>query len=119
MPEEIAAEMAKRLPEGRIGLLQGLQSSVTPNQYLAEFAKLATTFHEDPWVNSLISSRFKLFVKRQLLPIHPIGPVHIVGSIGCIFASLIQQELNNNDLTTGIFVQNPSRRVFDIHMQQE
>ena len=116
IPEPLLEEMHIRLPDGRAGLLNGLRLAVAPNQYLADFARVAVQFQEHPWVQELVSARFKLFVKRHILPLHPSGPVHIVGSIGCIFAGLIQHELENNGLSTGHFIKNPAHRLFEIHL---
>jgi glucosamine kinase len=117
MPEALHHEMNIRLPDGRSGLLKGLSATAAPNQFLADFARVAVLFQEHPWVKDLVSSRFKLFVKRHLLPLSPDGQVHIVGSIGCIFAGLIQQELENSGLSAGKFVKNPAHRLFEIHLE--
>ncbi|MEO5906989.1 MAG: hypothetical protein ABIQ11_09695, partial [Saprospiraceae bacterium] len=86
MPEIIRVEMQKILQQGRAQFLKELYSSPTPNQYLGEIAKVAVGFDSHPWIEELISDRFSLFVKRHLIPLEPIGPVHILGSIGSIFA---------------------------------
>ena len=115
LPEAISLEMAKNLPEGRIGFINSLKSSPAPNQYLAEFARVAVLFQEDPWINDMVSSRFKLFVKRHVTPLAPAGPVHIVGSIGCIFAGLLKKELENDGLTIGELIKEPIHRLFETH----
>lgn len=117
MPEVLRHEMAKRLPEGRAGLLKELAAAAAPNQFLADFARVAVLFQEHPWVKDLVSSRFKLFIKRHVLPLAPEGPVHIVGSIGCIFGGLIQLELKHHGLTAGKLVKNPAHRLFEIHLE--
>jgi len=117
MPPVISVEMDIRLPEGRNGLLNGLHTSATPNQYLAEFARVAVLFQEHPWIRELVASRFKLFVNRHLKPLESGESVHIVGSIGCIFASLIQQELENSGLKAGLFIKDPAKRLFERHLE--
>ena len=117
MPDEISGEMDARIPTGRSGLLTSLQASETPNQYLAEFARVAVLFQEHPWIREVVASRFKLFVNRHIKPLETGQRVHIVGSIGCIFASLIEQELEKIGLTPGLFIKDPAQRLFERHLE--
>ena len=117
LPEALTSEMSKKLPSGRTGLINGLKSSPAPNQYLAEFAKVAVLHQEHPWVKDTIGARFKLFVKRHIIPLDPQGPVHIVGSIGCIFAGLLKKELENTGLTLGNIIKEPIHRLFETHQE--
>lgn len=119
MPAVIMKEMDERLPAGRVGFLHQLQASATPNQYLADFARVAVLFQEHEWIKSLVASRFKLFVKRHLVPLNPGEAVHIVGSIGCIFARLIRHELEESGLTAGQFIKDPAHRLFERHLAHE
>lgn len=119
LPEVLSLEMAKKLPAGRTGFINDLKSSPAPNQYLAEFARIAVLFQEHPWVKDMVCSRFKLFVKRHLIPLAPSGPVHIVGSIGCIFAGLLKSELENAGLTLGKIIKDPINLLFETHKEHE
>ena len=119
MPLVIMKEMEVRLPDGRTGFLNLLKASLTPNQYLADFARVAVLFQEHEWILHLVSSRFKLFVKRHLVPLDPGEVVHIVGSIGCIFARLIKHELEESGLKAGEFIKDPARRLFERHLAHE
>ena len=119
MPELVRVEMKKILSGGRAEFLRELYSSPTPNQYLADLAKVAVGLHDHPWIKDLVSERFNLFVKRHLVPLSPIGPVHILGSIGCIFAGLIEKELHHNGLKAGILIQDPSFRLFEMHLEHD
>jgi hypothetical protein len=56
-----------------------------------------------------------MFIRRHILPLEPKGAIHVVGSIGCIFASLISQEMAKHNLTTGEFIKDPARRLFERH----
>ncbi len=116
LPEPIRIEMNNRLPEGRVGFFEHLNSAGSPNQYLASFASIAGRFKEDPWIKGLISNRFKLFVKRHLLSLNPEGAVHVIGTIGFIFEDLLTEELKQTGLTAGTFIQNPSRQLFESHI---
>jgi hypothetical protein len=117
MPGGLRRYMEERLPAGRNGLLSELQSSRSPNQYLADFARVAVMHQEDPWVRELITSRFNLFIRRHLLPLQPKTRIHVVGSIGCIFASLISQELAKHDLAAGTFIKDPASRLYERHLE--
>jgi glucosamine kinase len=119
MPEPVRAEMVRFLPDGRSGLLKQLYSSPTPNQYLATFAQVATDMKDNLWIRDLVKVRFRLFLKNHLLPLKPIEPVHFLGSIGCIFADLIENELAHNALKAGIFLKDPSYRLFTMHENHE
>lgn len=119
MPAVIMKEMEDRLPNGRVGFLNNLQASPAPNQYLADFARVAVLFQEHEWIENLVASRFKLFVKRHLVPLSPGEVVHIVGSIGCIFARLIKHELEESGLKAGLFIKDPAHRLFERHLAHE
>ena len=119
MPEVVRMEMKKMISGGRAEFLRDLYSSPAPNQFLADLAKVAVGLHDHPWIKELVSDRFNLFVKRHVVPLAPLGPVHILGSIGCIFAGLIEKELNHNGLKAGQFIQDPSYRLFEMHLDHD
>ncbi|MGB4850643.1 MAG: hypothetical protein WBP41_22135 [Saprospiraceae bacterium] len=119
MPEPIRTEMVRILPNGRSGLLKQLYSSPTPNQYLASFAQVAADMKDNSWIRDLVKERLRLFLKNHLLPLKPVEPVHFLGSIGCIFADLIENELAHNALKAGIFLRDPSYRLFTMHENHE
>jgi glucosamine kinase len=117
MPTEISKDLDEQLKGDRSTFLQDLQSSEKPNQFLAGFARFAVLHEEHEWIQALVSDRFKLFINRHVLPLHPTGDVHVVGSIGCIFASLIKKELEKNGLSAGTFIKDPARRLFERHTE--
>jgi glucosamine kinase len=119
MPELVRIEMKKLIPGGRADFLRELYMSPTPNQYLAEMAKVAVGLHDHPWIKELISDRFSVFVKTHLVPLSPLGSIHILGSIGSIFGGLIEKELNLNGLKAGLFIQDPSFRLFEMHLEHD
>jgi hypothetical protein len=119
LPEEIRPEMENRLKAGRSGFLKELYSSPFPNQYLASFAQVAVIHQHNEWILDLIRSRLNLFLKNHLLPLKPIEPVHVLGSIGCIFAGLIKKEFSSHSLQAGTFLKDPSYRLFTIHSNHE
>lgn len=117
MPEVLAREMAVLLPGGRTQLLQELRNAAAPNQYLASFARVAVAFHDHVWVKAMVGERLHLFIHHHLLPLNPSGEIHIVGSIGCIFAGLIGQALAEHGLSVGNLIPDPSRRLFERHLE--
>ncbi len=119
MPEAVRTEMTRLVPDGRSGLLKQLYSTSTPNQYLATFAKVAVDMKDNSWIRDLVGSRFRLFMRNHLLPLKPVEPVHFLGSIGCIFADLIENELAHYALKTGVFLKDPSYRLFTMHEKHE
>ena len=119
MPENVKSVMGKYLPDGRSGLLKLLYSSPAPNQFLATFAEIAVPLKEDAWIQDLVKNRFSLFLKHHLLPLEPIGSILFVGSIGCIFADLIENELANHALKAGSFLKDPTARLFTMHNNHE
>ena len=119
MPELVRIEVKKLIPSGRAEFLRDLYTSPAPNQFLADLAKVAVGLHDHPWIKDLISERFSLFVKTHLLPLSPVGSVHILGSIGSIFATLIEKELNLHGLKAGLFIQDPSFRLFEMHLEHD
>ncbi|HUR30882.1 MAG TPA: hypothetical protein VMZ69_05585 [Saprospiraceae bacterium] len=119
MPEVVRGEMKRLIPGGRGEFLRELYMSPTPNQFLAALAKVAVGLHDHPWMKELIRERFSLFVKTHLVPLSPIGAIHILGSIGSIFGGLIEKELNLNGLKAGLFIQDPSFRLFEMHLEHD
>ncbi|MDZ4749499.1 MAG: hypothetical protein SH808_13510 [Saprospiraceae bacterium] len=117
MPEVISKDLDERLKGGRSAFLQELQTSEKPSQFLAEFARFAVLHQEHEWIQALVSARFNLFINRHVVPLHPNGDVHVVGSIGCIFASLIKKELEKYGLSSGTFIKDPARRLFERHTE--
>lgn len=119
MPEQIRHNMKEFITGTRTEFLKELYGSPTPNQFLGNIARVAVGMDEHPWIRQLISERFKLFVTRHLVPLDPVGKVHILGSIGCIFAGLIEKELHQHGLKTGEFIKDPSLRLFEMHAQHD
>jgi hypothetical protein len=119
MPSIIRQEMESKLPGSRSSFLSEMMKSEAPNQFLAEYARVAVMFQDHPWIKEMISSRFKEFVRIHLLPLSPQTPVHIVGSIGSIFAGLMTAELAAAGLTAGHFIKDPARKLFEQHLKQE
>lgn len=117
MPVIICKDFDERLAGGRSAFLQELKSSEKPNQFLAEFARIAVLHQEHIWIKELVADRFSVFIRRHVAPLHPNGKVHIVGSIGCIFASLIKEELEKQGLIAGDFIKNPASRLFERHSE--
>lgn len=119
MPELVRVEMKKIIAGGRAEFLRELYTSPTPNQFLAEIAKVAVGLHDHPWIKEMVSERFSVFVKTHLIPLSPLGSVHVLGSIGSIFNALIEKELNLNGLKAGLFIQDPSFRLFEMHLEHD
>ncbi len=117
MPEVISKNLDERLHGDRSTFLRELQSSDKPNQFLAEFARFAVLHQEHEWIQDLVSERFNVFISQHVLPLQPKGHVHVVGSIGCIFASLIKKELEKHSLSAGTFVKDPARRLYERHAE--
>ncbi len=119
MPELVRIEMKKLIGGGRTDFLKELYTSLAPNQFLADFARVAVGLHDHTWIKNLVTERFHLFVKRHLVPLAPMGPVHILGSIGCIFAGLIEKELTHHSIRTGQLIKDPSHRLFEMHISHD
>jgi glucosamine kinase len=115
LPPAIHAEMEKLFPQGRAGFFEAFKNSESPNSFLAEYAGVAVRHKDDPWIKNLIASRFKLFVQRHLIPLSPLSPIHVIGSIGFIFADLLREEFSRAGFSAGHFIQNPSRQLFELH----
>jgi len=63
MPDNMMNDMKNMVNGDRSDFLQKLYYHETPNQFLAEFVKLAVQHREDPWVQNLITERFILFIR--------------------------------------------------------
>ncbi len=115
MPQRLATDFASRLPGDRGVFLQALASSSAPNQYLASFTRFISAHPQDEWLAAQVRERFALFIRTHLLPLRPPGPVHVVGSVGCIFADLFEAELSRAGLTAGRFIREPAETLFELH----
>ena len=103
----------------RSEFLQRLYHAPAPNQFLADFAKVAVQHQDDSWIQHLIQERFMVFIRNHVLPLHPQGPIHEVGTIGTIFADLFRNALEKNELIAGNFIKDPARRLFEMHLQHD
>jgi glucosamine kinase len=119
MPEEIRVDMASLVKGDRSDFLQRLYHHQAPNQFLAEFVKVAVQHHANTWIKNLIQERFMIFIHNHVLPLQANGPIHVVGSIGTIFADLFQNVLEKNELQPGTFIKDPAKRLFEMHLQHE
>ncbi len=116
MPEVLAEKMRALLPNGRTDLFTQLNQSSAPNQYLAGYARIAADHIDHPWVRNCIADRFQVFLDRHIKPLTPSGPIHVVGSIGYIFAPIFRDVLQSNGLSAGQIIQDPSRQLFEYHL---
>ena len=117
MPDHLAIRFASRLPGDRGAFLQALAASSAPNQYLASFARFISDDPQDEWLTALVRERFAHFIRTHVVSLRPAGPVHVVGSVGCIFADLFEAELTRAGLTAGRFIREPAETLFELHHQ--
>ena len=119
LPTQIAAEMESTIQGDRSDFLQRLYHAEAPNQFLADFVKVAVHHKDDSWIENMVHERFMVFIRNHVLPLHPQGPIHEVGSIGTIFADLFRNALEKNELKAGTFIKDPARRLFEMHLQHD
>lgn len=119
MPFEVRDEMGNLVNGERSDFLQRLYHHPAPNQFLAEFAKVAVNHATNPWMQNLVQERLMTFIRNHVLPLQPNSPIHVVGSIGTIFADLFRSALEKYELKPGNFIKDPARRLFEMHLQHE
>ncbi len=119
LPTALHSDMVDLVQGERSHFLQRLYHHQAPNQYLAEFVKMAVQHQDHEWIQQLVQERFMVFIRNHVLPLQPDGPVHVVGSIGTIFADLFRKALDKNGLKPGNFIRDPARRLFEMHLQHE
>lgn len=115
MPDHLSSLFANWLPGGRSAFLRTLSAAPAPNQLLASFARFAGDAITDPWISTLVRNRFAAFIRCLVLPLDPPGPIHVVGSVGCIFGNLFAAELSRAGLSAGEFIRDPARALFELH----
>ncbi len=115
MPHEIKSLMEEAIAGTREEFIARLYHGSSPNQYLASFARIAGQQQANPWIRDLLLDRFHAFMDLHLGPLSPEGPVHVVGSIGFIFAGLIRPELEKRGWHPGKFIQDPGQQLFELH----
>jgi glucosamine kinase len=119
MPASLLKAMPLAVQQGRASFLHNFYAQSAPNQFLAGFVSMAAEHSDHPWIQQLVLDRFNLFIRIHLLPLEPRGPIHVVGSVGTIFAGLFRQALQNHQLLPGSFIQDPARRLFEMHLEHE
>ena len=116
MPDDIGKEINALMPNGRTDLFKQLNEAPATNQYLAGFAQVAAHHIDHPWMQACIAGRFQVFIDKHIKPLSPSDPIHVVGSIGYIFASVLREVLERNGLAAGQILQDPSRQLFEYHL---
>lgn len=113
MPQPIRELLDPYFKNDRISFLHDLYTSSTPNQLLADCVKGIGDKQSDPWVATLVSHCFSSFIYTHLIPLQPVGPIHLIGSVGYIFSALIQHELIKAGLIPGSIIRDPVQQLFE------
>lgn len=115
MPGHVMDAIAEHMPSSRTELIKQLNQHPAPNEYLASFTRLFAENLDHPWLQELVKDRFKKFVNIHVRAVYSPGTVVGVGSIGCIFASLINQVLEEEGFPPAQWIQDPSFGIETFH----
>jgi hypothetical protein len=113
MPQHIRAHVDTFFKQDRIAYLRLLHTSHSPNQLLAESVRGIAECQHDPWISTLLSNRFSIFIETHLAPLTPEGPVHVIGSIGYIFSALVRDALQQAGFMPGHIIRDPVQILFE------
>lgn len=113
MPKYIIEYMIQEYAIDRDILIQKIYKELSPNRYLAQFAKVMSHFKTDKYIQAILKSGFQSFVDYHIkyFDNYQSYPVGFVGSIAAVFESELSIVLKENDLILSSIVKEPIERI--------
>jgi hypothetical protein len=116
MPPDLVSAVGELLPDSRADLLEYVKHSPTPNTYLGSFANFAGEQKSHPWIRITIRKCFDEFVVTHVLPLHPEGKIHFVGSIAWSFSEILEESLADHNIQIGHVLKDPLDALIKFHL---
>ena len=93
LPDHLQKAFEKRYPDLKETVLEHVYRQPYPNRYLGQFSRFLYHHMKDQFVYQLVYSGFEQFLKRKVLkyPNATEVPVHVSGSIGFYFNSILRK----------------------------
>jgi N-acetylglucosamine kinase-like BadF-type ATPase len=120
LPDRLQSAFDKRYPELRDSVLENVYRKPYPNRYLAQFTRFLFHYLKDPFVYELVHRSFSEFFKRKVLkyPEAKQFPVHVSGSIGFYFNTILRKAADGQGLHLKTITENPIAGLTLFHQQQ-
>lgn len=97
-------------------ILEQVYHKPMPNRYLAQFAPFLADNRKEAEVQTLLKNCFTLFFQRNTMVYRRSWlPIHIVGSIGVVFANELKETAESLGLSIGNIVDSPMNGLIEYH----
>lgn len=99
-------------------ILERVYMKPFPNRFLGQFARFIAENINIPELRGLVSTSFEEFIVRNILqyPEAKDLPVHFTGSIAYHFRLLLEEQLSQNNLKTGMITLSPMSDLIRYHI---
>lgn len=116
-PDEISQAFYKRYPQGESVIISGLHSANQPSALLGTYALTLKDFLDHPYVKTLVTDRFRLFIKELILALDPglEAPIGLNGSVADTFGHLLLPLLNQGGMRKVTILADPLPALVDWH----
>lgn len=104
LPEHLFRSFEKRYPDIRETVMDNVYRQPYPNRYLGQFSRFLFHHMKDPFIYELVYQSFEEFLRRKVLKYPGAGelPVHLSGSIGFYFNTILRKVADD----LGLYVKN-------------
>ena len=118
MPEHLAAALKKKT--GSLsGVLENIYKKPFPNRYIASYSRFLQHHIKDPWCKKLIHDSFSEFLEIHITRYNFSKlPLHIAGSVGYYFGSILTSAAASKNITTGTIVESPIAGLVLYHLDE-
>ena len=119
LPDHLQQAFEKRYPDLRETVMDQVYRNPYPNRYLGQFSRFLYHHMKDPFVYRLVYEGFELFFRRKVVkyPRSLKVPVHVSGSIGFYFNSILRKAAADLGLHIKNITESPIAGLTLYHLQ--
>jgi len=105
----------------RKNIVDAVYQADSPPRFLASFVPFIYERRKNKTLRSLVREAFRSFLTYHVTPYPQSSslPVHFVGSVGCLFREIMEELLDEYQLTPGEWVQRPIFALARYHTKQK
>ena len=120
MPVGLKKAFEQQFDLDKYQVIQSLQQAAQPSRHLAQYTQFAVEQASHPFIQSLIKTRFELFLENQVQPYAQVEeqPIHFVGSVAHGFQDLLKEALQERGWTMGKVLKNPFPALLDYYNKE-
>lgn len=118
-PKEICKVFNEKYGYGRAEILTHLYRKPFPNRFLASFSRFASENISNDFMRELVKNCFIDFFRTQLFRYEQCRelPVNFTGSVAHIFADILKEVADENNVSIGNIVQTPIDGLIAYHLE--